>query len=397
MTTSLYDIPPESWALLGVAIAGVIFMITYGMRPLRSAARHEDQHKPETDGQPASMPKATVVIYCQSDEETLMNTLQSVCEQDYPDFDVVVVCDSGAEYASYISEIVEQRWDNVYVTYLQPGSHNLSRLKLANTIGIKAAKGEVVLTTRANITIPSASWLSGMMTPFCGPQGKYIDLVFGLTHPDFNEFHGFGKCYRRFDSLLSDSLWAGYAAMGHPYRGDGFNLALRRTAFFDNKGYANCMYLLNGEDDVYINQICTSANARIATSPHTILTVNWGESARRIWSLHKASRNFTRRWLPSAPFLRAGAVSLMQWLVTAAAVAGALLGLPSLWPIVAACIIVAMLWTADMLSYRKAAKLFDVAAAWWAAPLLWLWRPIANAIFKLSHLGTYKKNFTWQR
>lgn len=394
MTTTLHNIPPVSWALLGVAIAGVLFMLLYSLRPLRRATRHEDQPMPDAD---AVKPKATVVIYCQSDEETLMNTLQAVCEQDYPDFDVVVVCDSGAEYASNISEIVEQRWSNVYVTYLQPGSHNLSRLKLANTIGIKAAKGEVVLTTRANISIPSTGWLSGMMAPFCGPQGKYIDIALGLTHADFNELHGPGRCYRRFDSLLNDTLWAGYASMGHPYRGDGFNLALRRKAFFDNKGYANCMYLLYGEDDVYINQICTPLNTRLVASPHTILTVHWGESARRMWSLHKAFHNFTRRWLPNAPFLRAGSVSLMQWLVTAAAVAAALLGLPSVWPIVAASVTVALLWTADMLSYRKVAKLFGVNAAWWAAPLLWLRRPIANAIFKLAHLGTYKKNFTWQR
>lgn len=116
-----------------------------------------------------------------------------------------------------------------------------------------------------------------------------------------------------------------------------------------------------------------------------------------MWSHHKAFHNFTRRWLPNAPFMRAGSVSLMQWLVTAAAVAGALLGLPSVWPAVAASVTVALLWTADMLSYRKVVRLFGVTAAWWAAPILWLGRPVANAIFKLAHLGTYKKNFTWQR
>ena len=364
-------------------------------RPYRCASRGSGISNSPVSG--SFRPKASVVIYCRSDEETLMSALESVCSQDYPDYEVVVVCDAGMEYAGYISELVESRWPNVYVTFLQPGSHNLSRRKLANTIGIKAAKGEVVITTQANIKIPSDKWLSGMMEPFCGEQGRHVDVALGLSHIDFKELCGFGKWYRRFDSVLGDALWVGYAVCGHPYRGDCFNLALRRKVFFDHKGYANNMYLLNGEDDVYLQEICNDANTRMVTSPDTVLTVEWGEASNRIWTLRKASYAFTSRWLPRTPFFLSGFTDLMQWLVPALALAGAFLGKECLWPAVSACLIVAVLWTVDILCYTRASRAFGIPGLSVAVPLLWMWRPVANFVFKLAHIGTYKKNFTWQR
>lgn len=401
MMFTIENIMLETWILLGISIVSLLYMLLFGMRPWLVASRHAgkcaDKAEDSTTVPDTTVPKVTVVVYCQSDRERLLATLSAICAQDYPDFDVVAVCDAGAEFAADISEMLPPECRNVYVTYLQPGSHNLSRRKLANTIGIKAAKGEVVVTTRANIIIPSGSWLSGLMQPFLGPQGKYIDVVTGITHFDFAELHGPRKWFRRFDTLLDDALWVGYTAEGHPYRGDGFNLALRRKAFFDNKGYSQNMYLLNGEDDVYLRQICTPANTRAVTTPDTVLTTVWEDSANRIWAMRKASYEFTRRWLPRSPYLRAGSVSLMQWLVTSTAVAAAVTGLPSLCPAIAAALVVIALWTSDIICYRRTAMLFGEKTSGVAAPLFWLWRPVAGFLFKMSHIGTYKKNFTWQR
>lgn len=394
MTLGIDQVPAESFAFLGAAVLCMLAAVLFAMRPYRRAARHRDFYA--DDGR-ESVPKASVVMYCQSDRETLMATLSALASQDYPDFEVVVVCDAGMEYAGYISELVEARWTNVYVTFLQPGSHNLSRRKLANTIGMKAAKGEVVVTTQANIVIPSDSWLSAMMAPFCGAEGRHVDVTLGISHMDLSNMSGPAKAFRRFDALLSDALWIGYAAAGKPYRGDMFNLALRRSLFFKHKGYSGNMYLVNGEDDVYLREVCTPANTRLVTSPDAVLVTEWDDAVRRVWTMRKASYMFTRRWLPSAPFFKAGMAGLMQWLVPGFAVAAALTGLPSVWPLVAACLPVAALWIADIVCFRNVAALFGINGVAAPAPLLWLWRPVANLFFRMAHSGSYKKNFTWQR
>lgn len=395
MISGFAQIPLGAYLFLAVSLFGLVLTCLYGLRPYLLAARNPGV-VPLADCGP-DVPKASVVMYCQSDGEILLSALESVCTQDYPDYEVVVVCDAGMEYARNIAELAESRWPHVYVTFLQPGSRNLSRRKLANMIGIKAAKGDVVITTQANIRIPSDRWISGMMEPFCGERGKSTDVVLGLSHMDFSELRGIGKWYRRFDSVLADALWVGYAAAKKPYRGDGFNLALRRSVFFDHKGYAKSMFLQNGEDDVYMQEICNADNTKVVTSSDTVLTTVWGDSADRVWTLRKASYAFTSRWLPCAPFFRAGFTELMQWLVSACAAAGAFIGKDSLWPVVASCLIVGILWIADMLCYRGVSRTFNISGFPLAAPFLWLWHPVANIFFRLAHAGTYKKNFTWQR
>ena len=41
-----------------------------------------------------------------------------------------------------------------------------------------------------------------------------------------------------------------------------------------------------------------------------------GDASKRMWSTRKEQYEFTSRWLPRKPFLRAGAMSAIQWLVT---------------------------------------------------------------------------------
>lgn len=267
-------VPWISALLTVVAVVGVLIAWLYGLRPFIRAASFSNT--PVPDPETTSCPKASVVVYCQSDEETLMKALESLTRQDYPDYEVVIVCDAGVEYASYISDRVNSLYDNVYVTFVQPGSHNLSRHKLANTLGVKAAKGEVIVTTIANISIPSETWLSRLMAPFCGEQGKYIDVSLGVSRINFCEMKGMLRWYRQFDSVLMKGLWIGYAANSDPYRGDGYNLAFRKSVFFKHKGYAKSIYVHHGEDDLFIHEIANGVNTRVVVDHESILTTDWG-------------------------------------------------------------------------------------------------------------------------
>lgn len=392
------QIPIIAYILVLVALAAFAFAAFYSLRPYIKAANFQNPSLPETVGEtPAHCPKVSVVMYCQSDEQTLFDALEQLDRQDYPDFEVIVVCDAGVEYADYISELVAAKYKNVYVTFVQPGSHNLSRRKLANTIGIKAAKGEIVLTTWANIHLPSDKWISLMMAPFLGPDGEKIDLSLGLSKIDFSNLRGFGRWYRQFDSVMTDALWVGYAAAGHPYRGDGYNLAFRRKLFFDHKGYSRSNYLHNGDDDVFVREVARRDNTRIVVDKDCIVTSEWGDSGNRVWSLRKASYSFTSRWLPRMPFWKSGTLMAMQWIVPGASVAAALVGWPSIWPLVAGALITLGFWGLEIYEYRKLAARFGAVRLWWAVVPFMMWRPIANTIFSYDHLSSRKKNYTWQR
>lgn len=221
-----------TYLLMAVALTLALFSFLWLQRPM---SRIIDYKKTETDIPPLHTPKVSVIVYSQVSEEELMDYLHDLCGQDYPDFEVIVVCESTAESNEMLLESCTRMFSNVYVTFIPPGSHNLSRRKLAQTLGIKAAKGEIIVTTVANAVIPSSGWLSSLVSPFRGENADNTDISLGYSHFDYSEMHGWGKWYREFNSVMSDSLWIGYALKGMPYRGDGNNLAFRRKLFFDHK------------------------------------------------------------------------------------------------------------------------------------------------------------------
>ena len=152
------------------------------------------------------------------------------------------------------------------------------------------------------------------------------------------------RWYREFDDTLVASRWIGTALEGNPYRGDGYNLAFRRDTFFRNKGYARTINLHYGDDDLFVDEIANEDNTRVVIDPDTILRTEWGDSSSRVWSIDKDRYDFTARWLPRAPFLKAGSVSCAQWLVTLLSAAAVTAGILS--GDIAAAIIGALPWLA---------------------------------------------------
>ena len=339
-----------------------------------------------------ALPSLTVIVYSEAGDDAIVDCVDTIMQQDYPDLQVVVVTRATASH----TEMLAGRFADmpgVYVTFIPPGSHNLSERKLAITIGMKAARGEVVLTTASNIRPQSDKWLRRMMAPFANPR---TELVLGFSRMDFNELSGPWRWYRQFDAMLTASQWIGYARAGKPYRGDAFNLAFRRDTFFAHKGYASNIYLHYGDDDLFVHEIADASNTRIVIDD-AIVTTFWGHVADRVWDTRKSRYMFTARWLPRAPFARYGAMSLMNWTALAAATATAIVGAPLLWPAIGAPLIWLALQAAFIADYRNLASKLLAVRLWWAIPPFLLAHPFVTLFFRIKNRSVRKSNYTWQR
>ncbi len=416
----MFDLPQSflTWIFAGIALACILFTLLYLLRPLfrtgsvlsRRAQAAEESYTEYTNETPdneevsatpgenkATCPKVSVIVYSFLGEDSLSPYLESLSTQDYPDFEVIVVCETTSEYAGMLSETYSKMYPSVYVTFIPPGSHNLSRRKLALTLGMKAAKGEIVVTTVSNAIISSDRWLSLLVEPFLNDENCETGISLGYSHISHDDLHGIGKWYREFDTLLTDAQWIGYALNRQPYRGDGYNLAFRREIFFRHKGYAGSLYLHSGDDDLFINEIATPDNTEVSILPENIIVTEWGYLTNQVWGQRKEQYSFTSRWLPRAPFIRAGATSLMQWLIPAVCALTAIIELPNLAPACFAAFLLLVFWLVEILIYRKAAGVLNVTRLWWALPIFWLCRPIINECLRLTHRNLRNKNYTWQR
>lgn len=393
MITFNIDFPSLVWLLTGASIImiGVTLLLMRQYMKVGSQGGYVPTGAPPTSVHPS----LTVIVYASSDHDHLDEYLADLMSQDYDNYDVVLVYDAGASATAAVAEHYAAVYDRLYFTFIPPESHSLSRRKLAITLGVKAAKGDVVLVTTSNCHLPGQGWLSAMMEPFT--RDASTEVVLGLSHMDFSEMHGAGKWYRMFDSVMTDGMWLGYAMDRHPYRGDGHNLAFMKRLFFEQKGFARTIDLEVGDDDLFVNDISDATNTAVVLSPDSILTTVWEESSLRIWREIKSDYRFTSRWLPKRPFLQGGALSLCQWIVAGCCVATAIVGLPDLLPLLMAVAVLLVYWSIETMVYRRVAgRLQMTGAAPIAIPLFMLWRPVGNLLFRMRNRRDKGKNFIWQ-
>lgn len=395
------------WILSAICIIATITALAYGLSPMRKTAGIQSSDGPHrSEGK-----KLTVVSYFFTSRHTLGEYLEELMNQDYENYDVVLVCDATPQATSAIADEYAALYPNLYVTYIPPGSHNLSRRKLAYTVGIKAAAGEYVLTTITNIRIPSRSWLSEMMTETAGGNNS---IVLGYSRQDYDEIRGAGRWYKEFDHLMASAFWIGGAVAGRTYRGDGNNLLFRKELFFREKGYSATIDLVNGDDDIFVCHIAKDNHTAVELSHNTILTTQWQSSANMMWSDMKERYRFTSRFLPRNQFFRAGVLSACQWICLLSAATCVTLTLqppvlpgpeswqtiriiPEILPAAAAIASILALWGTETAIYRRVATRLKAVRLWWSVPVFMLWRPIGNLLFSIRHRHRVSHNYNYKQ
>lgn len=285
--------------LITIVILGVMLLLTLwqlfcGLRPMWITGRTV----PAGGTEPVNQASLTVVVFASCDETVLDDWIRNVLAQDYKDFDVVVVYDANGEMTASLAERYADE-PRLYFTFIPPGSHTLNRRKLALTIGIKAAKGDYVLTTIPQVRIPSEKWLSGMMSDI--NEGEGTEVVLGFSHFDFDRLGFPVRMTARVTTVTEGSRWIGDAIAGRPWRGDGNNLIFKRSLFFLNKGFAEGLLLEGGDDDLFVGKIAKADNTSVCVTPETVLTVDWGTVTGKVWELARKRYRSTLVMLPKGP------------------------------------------------------------------------------------------------
>lgn len=399
MNSLIFSIEVIPFILISVSAIMILIITVLCLAPMRLTAKYKP-HKIEDDDTADNemLPAISVIVYSHNRAEHITKYLDVLTSQHYPRYEIIVVSDSGKD--DNTSEVVENyavshntnRDIDIYCTFLPLQSFNLSRRKMALTLGMKAAKGDVVLTTSADCLPQSDYWLASMGQHFLDEK---TEIVAGYSHTEFSEMTGIGKWYRTFDTLCSASLWIGYALNGNSYRADGLNLAFRKKLFFDNKGYADTAYLQDGDDDLFFSSISTRQNTKIEISHTSQLIRHWNGSEHILWRDLKERYCFTSRYLHTSAFAVTRLYHTLIWLVPICVTIGIALNTSSLVTWIIGMLILLSLWGYQICVYRRAAKQLQSVKLWWSVPIFALFRPISNFIYNRKFNSRKADNFTW--
>jgi len=259
-------------------------------------------------------PPVTVLICARDQAEELEQNLPSILQQDYPEFQVVVVNDASSDDTENVLIRLEQVYPNLYHTFVPPGVQSVSAKKMAMTIGIKAAKYDILLLTEANCVPTGNQWISFMMRHL----DANCDIVLGYS--SYNSVKGFLKHLVIYDTLFTALQFMGFAEIGKPYMGFGRNLAYRKDHFFKNRGFASHLNLKSGEDDLFVGEIATATNTRVEISPESKILANTSDIWNH-WKDQKKDGLATSCYYPAGIKFRRGMETLSRFLFYALSIA----------------------------------------------------------------------------
>ncbi len=257
-------------------------------------------------GEPVS-----IVICARNEAENLEKYLPLVCEQDYPNFEVIVVNDCSIDDTEEVLKRLSAKYKNLRYTFIKEDEKFSHGKKLALTVGIKSAKNEWLLLTDADCRPESNQWLSTMSQHFI--DGNSIVLGYG----GFETEKGFLNKFLRFDTFFIALQYMSYAIYGRPYMGVGRNLAYRKSLFLSNKGFASHARLNSGDDDLFINEVVRHNNVRVEYSiaAHTKSKAKdtfskWVEQKQRHYTTFPKYKSIHKRILGIELLSRVGFYSL---------------------------------------------------------------------------------------
>ncbi|AXO81358.1 glycosyltransferase [Olleya aquimaris] len=251
-------------------------------------------------------PPVSVIICAKNEAENIKNFLPSVLDQDYHNFEVVLINDSSKDDTLEVFEDFKSKYDNIKIVNVKNIEAFWGNKKYALSLGIKAATNDHLLFTDADCKPLSKHWIKEMSSSFT--ETNTIILGYG----GYNKIkHSFLNKLIRFETLLTATQYFSYAKIGLPYMGVGRNLAYHRDEFFNVNGFIKHMKVRSGDDDLFINEVATSKNTVIQYKKNSF-TVSVAKTNFKDWFKQKRRHVSTAKYYKTKHQLLLGLFYITQ-------------------------------------------------------------------------------------
>lgn len=262
--------------LLSFLIQAIYYLFYFS----RAAKKPDDLEKTGKE-----KPSVSIIICARNEGESLKQNLASFLEQDYPLFEVVVVNDCSEDKTDDVLDEFALKYKHLKVSSIKKDPKFSHGKKLALTIGIKAAKHDILLLSDADCRPAGDQWINYMVRNY----RKDIEVVLGVGL--YRKRKGLLNLLIRLETAFIAMQYISLARAGKPYMGVGRNLSYTKELFFRNKGFASHYKLDSGDDDLFINEVSHKKNTRTETHPASF---TWSEPEKtlRDW-LRQKKRHLT--------------------------------------------------------------------------------------------------------
>ena len=206
----------------------------------------------------------SVIVCAKNEGENVAKYIPLLAEQEYPDFEIILIDDASSDNTLEIFEEFEKQYANIRLVKVKNNEAFWGNKKYALTLGIKASKKDYLLFTDADCYPASKDWITTISSQFT--MQKTIVLGYGGYEKVANSF--LNKIIR-FETVLTAVQYFSWSKIGRPYMGIGRNLAYKKEEFFNVNGFISHIQVRSGDDDLFINQVATSKNTALCYLPES--------------------------------------------------------------------------------------------------------------------------------
>ena len=364
-----------------MAASLIILCIYYAIFHFRVGRYKGPKKKNTAPATSSPCPPVSVVLTAQNDAEWLKTNLVYLLEQDYPDFEVVVVDYMSKDETQFVLKILSENYPNLKVVTLAGNANGYRGKKYPMSIGIKSAKNDILVFADPNcrpIDLTNFSWLRQVVSAYADPKTEAV-LGYCAIQPKPGPFNWL----QQYDNLAHSVEYLAAAIMRHPFTGNGRNLSYRRSLFMRKRGFIYHYSIPDGADDMFVNQNCNGNNTRVVLTQDSFTVVEPMNSLAQ-WHSYRKHRTVTHKYYPLWLKLSRALPSCCLVLFY---LAGALLlastAMP--WPLLLAALLVKLSWQIVATS-RAATRLMVKPVVAWLSPLMEIYFLFANTILSLSPL-----------
>ena len=161
-----------------LALSLVILCLYYGLFYFR-VGHYKGPKKKKNASASQKVPPVSIVLTAQNDADWLKANLVYLLEQDYPDFEVVVVDYLSNDDTRYVLKLLADNYKHLKVVTFVENANGFPGMKYPFSIGIKSAKNDILLLADPQCMPKDLTQFSWIRQMVAGYLDKNTNIVLG--------------------------------------------------------------------------------------------------------------------------------------------------------------------------------------------------------------------------
>lgn len=363
-----------------LAVSFVLLAIFYGLFDFK-VGRFRRRASVQADND--NLPPVSVVLVAHNEGGSLRSNLLYLLEQDYPDFEVVVVDYVSSDDTKFVLQVLSENYKRLKVVTFQENVSGYQGKKYPLSIGIKSAKNDILLFAEPDCVPSDLKGFTWIREIVAGYVHEHVDIVLGFSGIQYKPT--LLNWLQQYDNLAYSVEYLGASILNRPFTGNGRNISYRRSFFLANNGFIYHYYEPYGADDMFVNQNSRRYNTSQVLAPDSF-TMTQPQASLGQWRQHRKIRTSTHKYYSFGLklFRLMRPLSVVFFYLSAALLLAA--GTFP-WEILALLLALKLAW--QIVASQQAAKRLQVRpVVAWLSPLMEIYFLISNTILAFSPLNS---------